>query len=246
MRLVAVAVTALLAAGCAADAPPAAPGPSPAPLAKKLKRPETASRPALRRQPDVLRNHGGNDEAVIDEDDDTAVAADADVEEISGTPTAPGFWRKYGVLLVMLVIRIGLGFLKAYYRSKGEGGAAGQTPLGGIGDAFQRSPVGALFAVVQKQWGALAAWARSPQAAPVVMGLLILSTKLVARMDNDNDSDSSVAEAATGEAAEPEAVTEVATEVATEVEAEEEEEEAPEEESDDAAAAEDDSDDEAD
>ena len=124
--------------------------------------------------------------------------------------------------------------------AKGAAGAAGaaaaaaaaELPAGKVLEVLRAE---GLLAAVRLGWAKLAAFARSPQAAPAMMVLLILSMKLVQRIDPDVasaeeqlEAEAAAKEAAEEAAAEAAAVADIAGEA--EGEAEEEEAEEPEEE----------------
>jgi hypothetical protein len=180
--LIAIAVLAAVAAETPPPSPPsrraAAAG------AKVLDIPDdltlkTPARPALRRQ-DARRNLKA---ALSSADDaDTAVSA---TEEEAEAPTAPprrdGVMQQIIVLVVVLVVRVGLAFLKvAQARAQAAGGPP---PFAGFNTMLLNSPLGPALKLVQRGWAAVAELARSPQSAPLMMGLLIIATKLVARAD---------------------------------------------------------------
>ena len=199
---------------CAVWASEAASPPPPSPPSKAPQKAD-ASRPALRRQPgasDLLS--GGADSTALSagEDEDAPELKLAD----DGPAPAAGksLLQQLLPLIVVLIVRIGLTFLRGYYRSKGgSDGDGGGSPLDAVNAALLKSAIGGVLSTVGQGWSAVASFARSPQAAPVMMGLLIAATRLVRMMEGKNDAAAAAAEN------EPEVEAEV--EVATEGEGDE-------------------------
>ena len=180
---------ALLSVG-AADKPPAAPATARS-SATSTKKPggaaqeNTATRPALRRQ-------GALKHVLKDAIDPEEVAVT--IEEADEMPQAKteekggGLISQVFTLGLFLLIRIGLGLWKAFrQRSAGADGAA--DPFAGFNAMLAKTPLGPVLESVGSLVANFKKFASSPNAAPVMMGLLILSMKLVNRVDTRMEKD---------------------------------------------------------
>ena len=148
--------------------------------------------------------------------------ADSDAAS-EGTVSLKSIWQQFGLLLVLILFRVGHAIAKAHF---------GERPslFDAARKALLSSPVGGILSYVGRYWDHVAALVRSPQAAPLVMSLLIISMKLVQRMDKSEadeilggtdvstDEDSSSSEVDADDADED--VVEIDVEVETEAEAE--------------------------
>ena len=203
-----VGVLVLLWLGCSTAAspppPPAARGSSGKPKVVGVDDAEDDAFARLRRlpssrsgttRPALLRRQGGMLDLLGGASDGSApvvetVAEDEDAEdapeavEADEEPKQP-LWQQFIPLVVVLIVRVGLTFMRAYYAKRaaaGEGGAVG-SPLDAINAALLASPIGAPLKAVGSAWAKIQEFARSPSAAPYMMGLLILGTRLVKMME---------------------------------------------------------------
>ena len=92
-------------------------------------------------------------------------------QRASGGEIARSIRPQLASLFIVLLLRFGLSILK----TRKAAGVMGE----GVGEALLASPLAPLVRAFAK----LQAFARSPQSAPFMIGLLIISTKLVARME---------------------------------------------------------------
>ena len=183
--------------------------PPPPPSAKGAK-------PALKRQNGMKDLLSGGD-AKAD-----AISSDGDAETVEEVPAGPPqkpLWHSFIPLMVVLVMRIGLAFFKAWKlksapaAAAGEAAAAAGEAVEGAAEAATTSvadvaneallsvPIlGPALKFVGDYWAKIGAFARSPQAAPVMMGLLILGTRLVKGMDQSREEAEAEAAAAAADA----------------------------------------------
>ena len=172
---------------------------------------------------------GGDSAAVVeDSDDDADVAAEAPSD---GGEDRSALISQLFTLGLILLFRVGIAVWKSM-RARGIGADAipGGAALASVQAALYRSPLGPALTAVGQLWEKVAEFARSPNAAPVMLGLVILSMKLVKRMGPPDDEEPLVVQAtaepddaddADDDAAEEESDGEAAMEAAAEEEEEE-------------------------
>lgn len=128
------------------------------------------------------------DADVEEQDTDEAIETDSieEVEEPKGGLAA--MWEQFGTLALVLIVRVVITFLRPMLARRGASaeGDAATSPLDAVGKALEASPLGGLLRMAQKGVDAVATLARSPQAAPVMMGLLILGVRLLKRSESFN------------------------------------------------------------
>ena len=177
----------LLACLCAADKPPAK---VPQPAAAKASDPvvskgdaKPASRPALKRQNALA--------SMLDGDDDSEQLAEvADGEETAAAApesgAGGGILSQLFTVALVLILRLGLAFWKTMRQKSGTEGTPlpGASAVAAISTMLHKSPLGPVLVALGNAQKSFAEFARSPNAAPVMMGLLIVAMKLVARMDS--------------------------------------------------------------
>ena len=162
----------LLAAACAlssaADVPPTKPGVPAAP----------GSRPALRRG-GVLSSGEVDATAPVVEVEEEGVAQEetAEVDEPPKQNGVAAILQQVVLLACVLLFRFGLRFFQDR-----------PSPFAGINTLLQNSPFGPLLRLVAQGQKAIGEFAQSPSSAPVMIGLLILATKLVARADSNAEA----------------------------------------------------------
>lgn len=197
--------------GCAlAESPPS----PPAPRGKALGKPKVGIADDDDTRPALLRRGAAKNLLSGDADDDATAVVDGegDADETSqdaaeAVEEKQPLWQQFIPLVVVLLVRMGMTIMRAFYAKRaasGEGGAAG-SPLDAVNAALLASPLGGVLKTVGGYWEKMVAFARSPQAAPFMMGLLIVATRLVKMMDGGNEADDVVEEAAEAEAAVEEA-----------------------------------------
>lgn len=129
----------------------------------------------------------------------TEAAAAATVEPPTMSAPTQGrsgrakLWSQVFTVALILLARLGLGLIKAMHARHGDAAFA-----------FLDGPKAFIVSVtapLQRYWAPIAELARGPNAAPVVLSLLILGTKLLKRMDPElYDADYAAKAAAAAEA----------------------------------------------
>ena len=235
MRLV---VVALVLGGALAASPPAPPAPRTPAAGSKLPTTdadkllvddeaeveeveEVTTRRSGVARPALLRRQGAARDLLSGGDDDSTGMAeapeDADADALPAGRGQKSLLSQLLPLAAVLVVRLVLTALRAWSRAKGGEGAAG-SPLDAINAALLSSPLGGALKAVGGAWASVVAFARSPSSAPVMMGLLIVATRLVKSMEGAQEEPAPES----GEAADDDAQVEEPPE-----EEDDEEEEAP-------------------
>ena len=153
---------------------------SPPPRSKRAKSPApkaTESRPAIRRS-GALASASSDDSAAteMDVDDPDGPAADG-----QGRSGMAALVQQVVMLAILILGRLALAFFKAH--PPGE-----DSPLAQVGKSLRESAMlGPAFSLIGTIQSRFAEFVRSPSSAPVMIGLLILATKLVARSDSAAD-----------------------------------------------------------
>jgi len=185
-----LSVVLLSVAFCTADKPPASPStarPAKAkstdPVVAGAKSSTVDSRPALRREGSLLNNQGeaGSDLAESEAGDVDPQLAAAEKAEQRRSLVSQVF-----TVVLVLVLRAGVALWTTMRRKAAAEGTAmpGSSAVAALSAIIHKSPLGPVLAMTSKYWAWFNEFARSPNAAPFMMGLLILSMKLVKRMDS--------------------------------------------------------------
>ena len=175
--LLLVLISSIRVAADAPGSPPASPSISTArspQLARRRGRTAVASAPSI-----------SDDGALTD----AVPESDAEAAQPEGIASGLGdILQQLPTLFALLAFRVLLHFLLR----KGPDGA--RAPIEGLNEALLSSPIGGVVASIHSTASKIAEFARSPQAGPVMIGLLIVATKLLKRSE-------AAAEAAQAEAA---------------------------------------------
>mmetsp|Transcript_47276 Transcript_47276/g.102654 ORF Transcript_47276/g.102654 Transcript_47276/m.102654 type:complete len:334 (-) Transcript_47276:192-1193(-) len=159
-------------------------GPSPTPMRRGFLSRLASSKlaPIQRQLQSAMTGQGFVDDQRLGsplDKDNTTTGVDEDTEV-----SAPGSGSGFMFMVVAFVLRIGMSLLMLWFQMRRRGGAEGTDTPGGIFDSVSKdSLLGSVVAQVQHGFSYIAAFARSPSAAPVMIALLILGTKLIKGMD---------------------------------------------------------------
>jgi hypothetical protein len=200
MRRLAAILALSWAALAACDKPPL-PAPS-TPSADAIGAKKSA-RPALQKSglPQALGSALGSDDstAIVEDGGDDA---DADATNVAAEASTGGgedrsaFISQLFTLGLVLLMRLGLAAWKSM-RARGvtADSLPGAAALASVQAALYSSPFGPALTAVGQLWAKVAEFARSPNAAPVMLGLVIVSMKLVKRMEPPDEEEPLVVQA---------------------------------------------------
>ena len=177
MRAIARDLLLIIALATAADAPPTLP--------KSAASRKPASRPVLKRGGVLSAADAAASAALADAkaEEPAVVIADGDATDAAPPPepVRSGGWIPGGpvvqqlvLLAVLVLVRVGLALWKSHFKGRALPFASALESVPLLGNALR---------LVQQAQAKFAELARSPQGAPVMMVLLIIATKLVARAD---------------------------------------------------------------
>lgn len=153
-----------------------------------------SARPALQRQggrQNILQADNQESDAIVGDEDEDAVNLAAEVA--TGGGDSGGLISQLFTLGLVLLLRLGL----ALYKSMRARGVAipGAGAVASAKAALYSSPIGPALQLVSEVIAKIATFARSPNAAPVMMVLLIFAMKLVKRMDPPEEDAPAVVQA---------------------------------------------------
>lgn len=156
-----------------------------APSAPPAKAPAASRRPALLRKQQGVALATGQDDAtdapVVSAADEGATDEASALEEPEEPLGFKGLVEQFGIIAFALVVRFVISFAKSHLAKRAAAGQA--SPLAGVAGMIKASPLGGVLALVEQLHLKIADIVRSPTGGPIMIGLLIVATKLVARSD---------------------------------------------------------------